>query len=145
MDTLAHIEKYLSLHFRWVLATLLICFTMYCLISWEFLSDRAKYKDLSLNSYYGYGFFVGRKKKKIYSTEAYMSEPGFRGMQDVTISGGFTLLKGKEKREKISPLSTFSFGNNSPQPSSSYTCLLTLRIQPARADDRPKPGSSTDS
>lgn len=65
MDTLAHTEKYLSLHFLCVPATLLICFRMYCLISWESLSDRATHKDLNLNSHYG--FFTGMKKRNLFN------------------------------------------------------------------------------
>lgn len=42
-----------------------------------------------------------------------MSEPAFRGIQDAAISG-FSLLKGKEKREKISPFKYFFLWNQEP-------------------------------
>lgn len=98
--------------FSVVLSTLLLFFRMHCLISQELLSDRATYKDLSLNSYYG--FFIGRKQN-IYSTYTCLSL-GLEEFRMLLSQEAFLFWKEKRKREKIYPLSPLETTAHSHPP-----------------------------
>lgn len=84
---------------------------MYCLISWEFLSDRVTYKDLSLNSYYG---FLLEEKKKFSSTKHTCVNLVLEEFK-MLLSPEVSLLKEKEKREKTSPLKYLFFWKQQPR------------------------------
>lgn len=129
MDTLAYLEKHLSLHFLWALATLLIFCGMYSLISREFLSDRATHKDLSLNSYYG--FSTGRKRRSIHLQYTCLSSVLVE--LKMLLFQKISLFQKEWEREKIFPLKYLFLQKQQSAIPSLQTLLMTPHTQPARA------------